>query len=266
MKNEKYDNLINNFKIISKKGWLKTVATNTSGVGLTFERQLNKQPDSLFFPDYRGTEIKCTTRYSRYPITLFSLAFDGPSLYEMNNLLQKYGKNDRKYKDKKTLMANLKINNPTLVNDKYFFELKLDYNSKKLLLVVYDVDFNVLENEVFIDFDTIKTHLEVKLSSLALVYASKKVIDGIDHYRYYSLNIYELISFEKFLHLLENNIINVSIEGRISRSGFKEGKNRNKNLVFKIPKENISDLFCLIYEKDMDKIKNNCLDFTVFNI
>ena len=92
------------------------------------------------------------------------------------------------------------------------------------------------------------------------------MIDGIDHYRYYSLNIYELISFEKFLHLLENNIINVSIEGRISRSGFKEGKNRNKNLVFKIPKENISDLFCLIYEKDMDKIKNNCLDFTVFNI
>lgn len=87
MINKKYSNLINNFNLISQKKWIKSIVNNTSGVGLTFEYLLGKLPDSMFFPDYYGIEIKCTTRFSRYPITLFTKAFDGPSLYEMMLML-----------------------------------------------------------------------------------------------------------------------------------------------------------------------------------
>ena len=44
----------------------------------------------MFFPDYQGIEIKCTTRFSRYPISLFSKSFDDPSFFEMNRLINIY--------------------------------------------------------------------------------------------------------------------------------------------------------------------------------
>lgn len=72
--------------------------------------------------------------------------------------------------------------------------------------------------------------------------------------------IYKLISFEKFIELLKNDIILVDIVGRISRSGSEIGRQRNKNLVFKISKYNIDKLFTII------KICDNDLDsnFTIF--
>lgn len=92
--------LIKKFIEISKKRWIKGVNNTTNSVGLTFESLLNKESDSMYFPDYGSIEIKCSQRFSRYPISLFSLSFDGPRLYEMNRLVQTYGKKDIIYKDK----------------------------------------------------------------------------------------------------------------------------------------------------------------------
>ena len=50
----------------------------------------------------------------------------------------------------------------------------------------------------------------------------------------YSKYIYKLISFEKFIELLEKDIIETHIELRISRSGDEKGRQRNKNIVFQI--------------------------------
>ena len=69
--------------------WIKGINNSTNSVGLTFESLINKIPDSMYFPDYYGIEIKCSQRFSRYPLNLFSLSFDGPELYEMNRLLKK---------------------------------------------------------------------------------------------------------------------------------------------------------------------------------
>lgn len=258
MKNTKYDKLINNFISINKKGWNESVCNDTGGVGLTFEKLLDKKADSMFFPDYYGTEIKCTTRYSRYPISLFSKSFDGPLLYEMNRILEKYGKNDGVYHDKKLLNTSLRVNEKVLVNNKYFFELKLDYNQKKMFLFIYDIAGTLLENSVYIDFYSIKTHLQTKLSSLAIVYASKKIIDKKDYFRYYKMSIYELISAENFIELIEKNIIDISLVGRVSRSGSEKGRQRNKGLIFKIPKENINKLFkeIITYNLDNNFAKN----------
>ena len=141
--NKECNDLVKKFKMISKMKCIKGVNNLTNSVGLTFESLLDKKVDSLYFPDYKGIEIKCTQRFSRYPITLFTSTFDGPEMYEMNTILQKYGKNDSFYRDKKTLK-----------NDLYF--------------------------------------------------------------RYYRIIIYKLISFEKFIELLKNDIIIVSIVGRVS--------------------------------------------------
>lgn len=97
--NESCKNLLKEFNSISKTRWVKGINNFTNSAGLTFESLLNKKADSMYFPDYQGIEIKCTQRFSRYPITLFTSAFDGPSLYEINRILTEYGKYDIIYKN-----------------------------------------------------------------------------------------------------------------------------------------------------------------------
>lgn len=205
----------------------------------------------MYFPDYYGIEIKCSQRFSRYPITLFSLAFDGPQLYEMNRILQIYGRKDVIYRDRKQLQGTIYINTYSQINNNYF-RLKIDRKIKKIILCIYDLNYNLIEEKAYIDFETIKSRLELKLSKLAIVYASKKIIENNLYFRYYSINLYKLKSFETFIKLLEKDNIKVEIIGRVSRSGIEKGRQRNKNIVFSIEKENIELLFKKIFEYNRD--------------
>lgn len=266
MKKKEYKNLITKFKEISKKGWIKGVNNSSNGVGLTFENMLGKKADSEFFPDYNGVEIKCSQRFSRYNLNLFTLAFDGPSVYEMNRILEKYGKIDHEYTDAKTLIMKLKINEYVLFNNKYNFKLYVDYEKERLALNIYDLDYNLIEEASYIDFSSIKSRLEVKLSKMALIFASKKVIDGVNHFRYYKINIYQLKSFEKFIESIEKDIVKLVLMGRISRSGDKEGKSRNKNMIFQISKLKLDSIFDKLYSYDSDESKKRDIDSSNFMI
>lgn len=239
--------LIKKFKEITRLKWVEGVNSGTNSVGLTFEALLHKDIDSMYFPDYYGIEIKCSQRFSRYPINLFSISFDGPRLFEMDRLLKKYGALDKKYLGKLQLQGQVYVNKYNKINNNYF-KIKLNQESKKLIICVYDQNLNLLEEETYIDFETIKLRLTLKLSNLAIVYASKKNEGEKINFRYYKITIYKLKSFDKFIQMLKEDYINMSIIGRVSRSGEEEGRQRNKNLVFSIPKELIE----LLFEKEIE--------------
>jgi len=261
MKKE-YDNLLKKFIEISNKKWIKGISNHFNAAGLTFEEQLGKKADNMFFPDYYGIEIKCTQRYSGYPVILFSSAFDGPSLYETNRILELYGKKDYKYPDKKILMSNLKYNEKVLIYNKYFFKITISDEEEKLYLEVYDLFDNLIEKQSFITFETLKNKLEIKLSNLAIVYASKKKDIDYPYFRYYKMDIYKLKNFETFIESIKDGTITLSILCRVSRSGLEEGRQRNKNILFGIYKKNINKLFNLIVSHDNDTSDN----FQIFNI
>ncbi len=248
-----YNELIKEFKLICNKRWIKGINKFTNSVGLTFEALMKKNADSMYFTDYKGIEIKCTQRFSRYPITLFTLAFDGPSLFETNEILKKYGKNDYIYIDKKQLNATLSCKNKVLINKKYYFKLEVSDIEKRIYLLVFDKMNNLFERTSYIEFETLRKRIELKLSLLALIFASKKLINNHPYFRYYKIIIYELLSFEKFIDLIKQDIIIISIACRVSRSGSEAGRQRNKNLIFQINKENISKLFKTIetYNNDL---------------
>lgn len=250
---ENQKQLLKKFKEITKLKWVEGINNGTNSVGLTFETLLHKDIDSMYFPDYYGIEIKCTQRFSRYPINLFSISFDGPRLYEMNRLLKTYGIKDEKHLNKLQLQGQVYINKYNKINNNYF-KLKLNQETKKLIICVYDKDLNLLEEEAYIDFETIKLRLTLKLSNLAVVYASKKKENEKLKFRYYKITLYKLKSFDRFIKMLEQDYINVSLIGRVSRSGEEEGRQKNKNIVFSIPKELIDLLFEkeLEYNADMD--------------
>lgn len=251
MKNE-VNKLISNFKVIANKKWIKGVSKSFGSIGLTFEKELGKSPDALYFPDYYGTEIKCTSRYSRYPLFLFTLAFDGPSFPEINRIVQKYGYQDKNYTDKKVLFEKLSCNKKTIVNEKYKFKLEVNDVEEKLYLCVYDLEDDLIEKESFVYLKSIEEHLKTKLNTLAIIYASSKNIADEKYFRYYKIDIYNLIGYDRFLRLLKFGIIDVSLISRISKSGEDIGRYRNKNLVFSIKKKNIEKLFNKIYSYNND--------------
>ena len=250
--NDEVKKLIDNFKIIANKKWIKSVSRGFGSIGLTFEKELSKSPDAFYFPDYYGTEIKCTSRYSRYPLFLFTVAFDGPSFPEINRIVEKYGYPDKNYPDKNVLFEKVCCNKKSLVNDCYKFKLDVDDIKEKLYLCVYDLNDELIERESFVYLKTIEEHLTLKFNRLAVVSASTKKIEDEKYFRYYKIDIYKLISFERFLRLLKFGVIEVSLISRISKSGEDSGRYRNKNLVFSIKKNNLEKLFNNIYSYDND--------------
>lgn len=248
-----YDNskkLIDEFYRISKKGWIKSTSKSFGSVGLTFEKELGKSPDSLYFPDYYGIEIKCTTHYSKYPLYLFTIAFDGPTFPEINRIIEKYGYYDKDFKDKKVLFEKLSCTSKTVVNDKYKFKLEIDYKEEKLFLCVYNLYDELIERKSFVYLDSIKNHIMLKLNKMALIKAFKNKKDKEEYFRYYKMDIYLIKSFETFLKLLEEGKIDVSLIARIGKSGNDKGRHANKNLVFNIKKENIDMLFEKVFSSN----------------
>lgn len=245
---KQFDNLISEFKKINKRGYIKGINNNVlNSCGLTFEKLLNKEADSMFFPDYENIEIKCKQRFSRYDINLFSLSFDGPQLFESNYLLENYGFENKKYGNKKELFVSFKYGKKVLVNEKYYFELNLDYINKRLVINIYDLEKKLIEKRGFIDFDSLETRINVKLKNLALVYASKKKENENLFFRYYKIMCLVYKDFNTFINLLEENVIKVSLVLRFSKSGSSVGKNKNKNMVFKINPMNIEELYNKVY-------------------
>lgn len=259
---EDYKMLIDKFKKISHKGYIQSLSNGFGAIGLTFEKLLNKEVDSTYFPDYYGIEIKCSSRFSRYPLMLFSCAFDGPTYPEINRLINKYGYPDIDFKDKKILQANLNCKTKTSVDNKYLFKLEISDN--KLFLVIYDKNDKLIEKKSFIYLDTLYNHLNLKLSKLALIYASIKRQNDNTLFRYYKITIYELISFKRFIKLLEDGTIHVSLSSRIGKSGKFLGKYKNKNLVFNIKKDDIEKLFNNVYTYNHD-VKSDT-NFQIFDI
>jgi len=255
MNDNDINKLIQEFKIIAQKGWIKSISKSFGSIGLTFEKELNKKADNMYFPDYYGIEIKCTSRFSRYPLYLFTIAFDGPTFPEINRIVEKYGYYDKKYTDKKVLYEKLNCQYKTTVNNKYQFKLEIDDKEEKLYLCVYDLNDNLTERKSFVYLNSIYNHLMLKLNKLAIVYASNKKINEEKHFRYYKINMYEIISFERFLELLKIGEIDVSLIARIEKSGVDAGRYRNKNLVFQIKKDKINKIFKEIYSYNHDSTK-----------
>ena len=244
---EEFNNLVEKFKEINSKKYVKGINNNLiNSAGLTFEQLLGKKADSMFFPDFEGIEIKCTQRYSHYPIGLFSLAFEGPELFETSKILKKYGYRDYIFFGYKKLIGTLKYNEKTLIGRRYF-EIFINEEMKKIYLKIYNINNKLLATRGFIDFNTIKNRLETKLNNLSLIYASKKKENNDLYFRYYKIQCFTLKDFETFIKLIKEDVIKITIMLRFSRNYNSLGKNKNKGLMFAIEKDKIDYLFNKIY-------------------
>ena len=239
--NDNIENLKEKFLCIKNKGWIESISNSCGSVGITFERLLGNKENCSSLPDYNNIELKCTTVSSTCPITLFSMSFDGPSLYETLRIINRYGYPDKIFKSKKIIYANLGIKSNYLVSNLYYFSLKME--KEKIYLVIKDLNDNLIEKKSYITFQSIQNHLYKKLKYLAIINAYKKNKNGKKYFKYINLSMYKIKDFDTFLELIEKGIIKISLISRINKSKKHYGKISYKNIIFNISKYNINYLF-----------------------
>ena len=101
----------------------------------------------------------------------------------------------------------------------------------------------------------------MKLNSLAIIRASKKIINNKEYFRYYEINFYKLKNSDVFFELLKNGFIEVTISSSIQKSGKYIGRYHNKSLIFQIKKHNIEKLFDKIYQYNNDNFETKEIQF-----
>ena len=240
--------LINNFNILQKRflkikrmGWVMSYRKGNTGIGYTFEKLLGKKEDALCYPDFCGIEIKTHRSRSNSYITLFNYNPIGESSYELKRIFNKYSYLHTKNRKIRSLNANIYSNYINDVGINYKFSLKVDEDSQRIYLVVFDRLGNFIEKESYWSFDTIKQKLYTKLKYLAFIEAESKFINGYEYFKYNKINFYALKDFETFIHLIKISKIRISF---LVSGSLEENESINSHgTSFSIKKENLNLLF-----------------------
>jgi len=235
------------FLEIKKKGWIKSIQSGTSGIGITFEKLIGVANNDFEIPDYNGIEIKTKRRTSKSYITLFSATPDGPHFHEVERLRNEYGYPHSKSKEYKVLNNSVFANVKNKIGIDYYFQLKIDREQKKLFLAIFDKKRKIIEEEVFWYFETLEEKLYRKLRIMALISTDTKKIDNIEYFKYSEMKIYSLKDFNTFISLLEQGIIRISFKINVVLSGPKKGKIHDHGTSFEIQEQDLSKLYN-IYE------------------
>jgi len=236
---------------IKEKGWVKSLNKGSNGIGFTFEELLGIQKNELEIPDYNGIELK-TRRYSSTSyIVLFSSTPEGKYYHEVERIKNTYGYPHSKFKQYKVLNNSVYGNKLNKIGQKYYFKLDVDRKQRKIYLLVYDKHKNLVEREVYWDFDILEEKIYRKLKILALVkaYSKKDRYEDWEYFKYDSIKIYFLKDFNCFINLVEEGIIRVNFKLNIKTREEKIGQIHDHGTSFDILEEDIQKLYD-VYENE----------------
>ena len=77
----------------------KSLRIGPTGLGYTFESLLNKKEDNLYFPDFKGIEIKTKLGYTKSSLTLFTLTPTKENDRSIKYILENFGYPDKNKKE-----------------------------------------------------------------------------------------------------------------------------------------------------------------------
>lgn len=236
-------NLKRKFLKIKEMKYVKSINNNNSGMGLTFEKLLGKKIDNFPLPDYHNIEIKTKLAYSNSPITLFRLAPEGNSLFEVNRLVNNYGYYTKNSKEYKYLNGKVYAGIKSKLNYNYMFELRNNYDSNKLEMLIYNRSGKLIDSSTYWDFSKLENALFRKLQYLAIVVTYSTTIHNDRYYKYYKLKIYKLKTFMDFLKGIDCGLISVGFSVDVYKSGVKKGQPHDHGVCFQIDENNIYKIF-----------------------
>ena len=165
---------------IKDKGWIKSIRSGNTGIGMTFEYLLGIEENNLEISDYNGIEIKTKRNYSNSYTTLFNYTPEGKHYHEIERLKNIYGYPDKDNKNYKILNNSIYSNIRTWIGTKYQFKLNVDKVNQTIYLCIFDSEGTLIEKNVYWDFDIIKEKLYRKVKTIAFISALRKFINKED--------------------------------------------------------------------------------------
>lgn len=238
--------LLTKFMRIRNQGLVKSLRDGYSGIGYTFETLIGKKEDDSFLPDYKGIEIKTKLGYSKTPITLFTLIAEKNGASATEYLLNTFGYPNSKDRNLKSFAANVWRNREDLACGRYYFNLKVIEDLNKIVLFAYNTDYDLVDSCVYWNLDEIRNRLVTKLNCMAYIKGYPYTVNGEKYYKYISLNFYKLRSFEKFIELINDNKIHITINITTYTDEERYGQIHDCGCAFKIDLNYIDELFEMV--------------------
>lgn len=235
--------LVNKFNNIKKIGWIQSVKNGYAGVGLTLEHLLGVTENEFEIPDFYGIELKTKRNKSNSYTTLFNATPDGPHFHEVERLRNTYGYPHSKAKEYLVLNVSVWANMLNNIGIKYYSKLKIDYEKQKIFLLIYNRNKELIEDEVYWCFDTLREKLLRKLKVLAFINADTKIVNKVEFFKYYKMTVYLLKDFNTFLLLLEQGIIRITFKVNVTLNGPKKGKTCDHGTGFDIQEKDLLKLY-----------------------
>jgi len=232
------------FLIIKNKGFVLSNRTHDTGIGKTFEDFIGIVENNNSLADYQGVlELKSSRELTKSMLTLFTKSPTNPP--KVNSYLrEKYGEPDEESEGLKTLhttFSAVKFN--TFVN-RYGFKIEIDETAKKILLLVKDLATGeIIDKNIWYNFETLKEIIEHKCQHIAFINAENKREEGKEYFKFNKAFLLKNITFEKFIKAVKEGVIVYDIRIGVYRSGKNKGKTHDHGSGFRIMKNHLSNIF-----------------------
>lgn len=234
-------NLKEDMKKIKNLGWIECNNKNYGAVGLKLEELLKINSDNFEIPDYNGIEIKTKKSIFEDKITLFCATPDS-FLFEIARLHSLYSYPDSKEKEYNVLNTCITTKYKTRIKDNIYFKLKVDYENKKIILLVYENN-KVIDYQTSWSFELLKEKLERKLKYLCFVLVDTKFSHNQLFVKYKNDRYYTLKDFNTFIKLIDKGIVSISMRIGVFKGKYRNGQIHDHGTSFSISKKYLEQLF-----------------------
>lgn len=230
------------FLEVRKKGWIISQRKGSTGIGYTFEKMIGKEEENLPIADYNNIEIKVKRRYSKGDITLFSANPDN-EVFAIQRIYETYGTCNKNKNYFKTFAICISTNE-LVKKGKYYFNLKVDYKKRVIKLQIYDLDYNMIENDVSWSFELISEKIKHKIKNLAIIKAEVKQDEyNNEYFHYYHIDFYVIKNEATFIDLIEKGIIKILFNITVYMDNKRYGNIYNHGTSFRIKIYDIEKLY-----------------------
>ena len=210
-KNKNAKELYEKIKLIYEKGFIPTVVSGDTGVGMTLEHELGIKPNSSSKPDYKGIELKASRKKKQIQNTIINRApnWENSTCKNTKEIIEKYGYyKEEKHREQLNTTIYFKRANP-----RGLYSEIVEKESK--LLIKHSEDGKVIEWNL----EELKKGILEKHRETFWVEAESKFIDGIEHFRYFKIVHTKEPNISVLDSLISNNIITIDMNMHIKPNG-----------------------------------------------
>ena len=230
------EGLIEACKEIKESGWHLSTRTGSTGIGKTFEDLLKKEEDNHALPDFGDIEIKTRDKVSDSLVTLWTKSPSNPRGANSKILRKEYGKEEGLTKTLRVSVRGDRIGETNTYD--YRFKIRIDRDEEKVVLEVYNLDCELIDDRIYWSFKDLQKQIDNKLKYIAIISAHSRdsvTNPGMKEYSYDNVQLFTGLTIEKVVDAIENGDMIVDIR----LGAYSDGRPHDHGTAFRMSKKKL---------------------------